>query len=163
MSISVADHPHESPETFSSRRPARLAERGPRVVHGDRGDVWVLDGAEYPVHPLTASVGRPVERWGEPVRYADMKPTCWDPVARLADMDVDGVLASLCFPSFSGFSGTPFVREAEKDADLALLCVRAYNDFVCQEWAAAAPGRYIPLVLLPLWDRPEAAREIERT
>jgi predicted TIM-barrel fold metal-dependent hydrolase len=164
MIISVDDHLHEPPDTFSSRLPARLAERGPRVVDGgERGDVWVFDGAEYPIHPLTASVGRPVERWGDPVRYTDMKPTCWDPVARLADMDVDGVVASLCFPSFAGFSGTPFVREATQDPELALLCVRAYNDFVCTEWAAAAPGRYIPLVLLPLWDRPEAAREIERT
>lgn len=163
MIISVDDHLHEPPETFSSRLPSRLAERGPRLVHGETGDVWVFDGAEYPVHPLTASVGRPAERWGDPVRYADMKPTCYDPVARLADMDVDGVVASLCFPSFAGFSGTPFVREAQKDPELAVLSLRAFNDFVCQEWAAAAPGRYIPVVLVPLWDQPEAAREVERT
>jgi predicted TIM-barrel fold metal-dependent hydrolase len=31
-----------------------------------------------------------------------------------------------------------------------------------EEWCAAAPGRYIPLVLIPLWDPPLAAKELER-
>ena len=38
----------------------------------------------------------------------------------------------------------------------------AYNDWMIEEWCGAAPGRYIPLILIPLWDPALAAREIER-
>ena len=161
--ISVDDHLHEPPETFAPRLPERLRERGPRLEPRPEGDVWVFDGDEHPVHPLTASAGRPQAEWGTPAHYSEMRPAFYDPVARLADMDEDGVVASLCFPSFSGFSGTPFIRCAERDPELALLSLQAYNDFVCEEWAAAAPGRYIPLVLLPLWDQVASAAEVERT
>jgi hypothetical protein len=40
--------------------------------------------------------------------------------------------------------------------------VRAYNDFLVEEWAGAAPGRMIPLMIIPLWDPMLAAKEIER-
>ena len=49
-----------------------------------------------------------------------------------------------------------------QDKELALLCVRAYNDWMIDEWCGAAPGRYIPLVLIPLWDPTAAAVELER-
>jgi predicted TIM-barrel fold metal-dependent hydrolase len=161
--ISVDDHLHEPPGTFADRLPERLRERGPRLEARPTGDVWVFDGDEHPVHPLTASAGRPIEEWGSPVHYDEMRPAFYDPVARLGDMDADGVAAALCFPSFSGFSGTPFVTVARRDPELALLSLQAYNDFVCDEWCAAAPGRYIPLVLLPLWDQRLAAQEVLRT
>jgi len=161
--ISVDDHLHEPPETFTSRLPQRLRDRAPRLEVRETGDVWLFDGDEHPVHSLTASAGRPIEEWGSPVHYAEMRPGFADPVARLDDMDTDGVVAALCFPSFAGFSGTPFITVAGRDPELALLSLQAYNDFVCQEWAGAAPGRYIPLVLLPLWDQRAAAAEVERT
>jgi predicted TIM-barrel fold metal-dependent hydrolase len=43
------------------------------------------------------------------------------------------------------------------------LCVQAYNDWMIEEWAGNAPGRFIPMILIPLWDPSAAAREIERT
>ena len=49
-----------------------------------------------------------------------------------------------------------------KDKDLALLCVQAYNDWMIDEWCGAAPGRFIPLIIIPLWDPVAAAVEIER-
>ena len=35
-----------------------------------------------------------------PTPYADIDPYCYDPKARVAAMDLDGVLASLCYPNF---------------------------------------------------------------
>jgi predicted TIM-barrel fold metal-dependent hydrolase len=49
-----------------------------------------------------------------------------------------------------------------KDKELALLCVRAFNDWMLDEWCATGPGRFIPLILLPLWDPRAAAAEMER-
>jgi predicted TIM-barrel fold metal-dependent hydrolase len=50
-----------------------------------------------------------------------------------------------------------------EDKELALLSVRAYNDFVLDEWCATAPDRFIPIVVLPLWDADLSAEEIHRT
>jgi predicted TIM-barrel fold metal-dependent hydrolase len=76
-------------------------------------------------------------------------------------MDIDGVHAQTCFPSYARFAGTRFLFA--KDKELALLCVQAYNDFMLDEWCAAAPDRYIPLVILPLWDTALAVAEVHRT
>ena len=51
------------------------------------------------------------------------------------------------FPSFPGFGGGVFQRA--KDKELALGCVRAWNDFQLDEWCATAPERLIPLGILP--------------
>jgi predicted TIM-barrel fold metal-dependent hydrolase len=67
----------------------------------------------------------------------------------------------MMFPSFPRYCGQVF-HEA-KDKDLALLGVRAWNDFVLEEFAQAYPGRFIPMVIVPLWDPAAAAAEVERT
>jgi predicted TIM-barrel fold metal-dependent hydrolase len=82
-------------------------------------------------------------------------------LARVEDMNRDGVLASLCFPSFPRFCGQAFTEA--KDKDLGLLCVQAYNDWMLEDWCGAAPGRFIPLMIIPLWDPQLAVTEIERT
>ena len=64
-------------------------------------------------------------------------------------MDRAGILASLCFPSFPRFCGQIFWEA--KDKELALLCVRAYNDWMIDEWCgtiarAAHPADHHPPV-----------------
>ena len=56
----------------------------------------------------------------------------------------------MCFPSFPGFGGGTFQRAQDKE--LALLCIKAWNDFYIDEWCATAPDRYVPLAILPMWD-----------
>ena len=47
----------------------------------------------------------------EPANFSDMRRGCWDPEARLADMDLDGVWASVHYPSLiAGFAGSNFSR-----------------------------------------------------
>jgi predicted TIM-barrel fold metal-dependent hydrolase len=60
----------------------------------------------------------------------------------------------------SRFCGQEFAEADDKG--LALRCVRAYNDWMVEEWCAAAPGRLIPLCLVPLWDAELAAEEVRR-
>jgi predicted TIM-barrel fold metal-dependent hydrolase len=75
-------------------------------------------------------------------------------------MDLNHVEASLCFPQMSRFCGQEF-SEA-KDKDLGLACVRAYNDWMVEEWSATDRARLIPLVMVPLWDGELAAAEVRR-
>jgi predicted TIM-barrel fold metal-dependent hydrolase len=76
-------------------------------------------------------------------------------------MDMNWVEASLCFPTFPRFCGQTFT-EATTDRDLGLACVRAYNDWMVEEWCGDSGGRLVPLILIPLWDAGLAAEEVRR-
>jgi predicted TIM-barrel fold metal-dependent hydrolase len=161
--ISVDDHLIEPPGVWQERVPARHRDAAPRVVELEGGQqVWQYQGKQYATLGLNAVAGKPFEEFGnEPTRYEDMMPGAYDPVARVRDMDIDGIQAQLCFPTFPRFAGTMFLEG--EDREVALDSVRAYNDFVLDEWCASAPGRYIPMTILPLWDPQLAAAEFRRT
>jgi predicted TIM-barrel fold metal-dependent hydrolase len=90
----------------------------------------------------------------------DMRPGCWQQGPRLEDMDVNHVEASLAFPSFPRFCGQTFLERTDKE--LADLCVKAYNDWMFDEWCAGTGGRLIPLPIVQLWDANLAAAEVRR-
>lgn len=96
-----------------------------------------------------------------PITFDDMRPGCFDPVARLADMDVAGIEASMNFPNmFVRFCGQTFMEGQDKE--LGLACVRAYNDWTVEEWCAGSGGRLVPCIILPLWDVALCVQELER-
>jgi predicted TIM-barrel fold metal-dependent hydrolase len=160
--VSVDDHLVEPPHMFEGRLPARYADAAPKVVRRDDGsDVWTFNGTVIPNVGLNAVAGRPKEEYGiEPTAFDEMRPGCFDIHERIKDMNAGGVLASMNFPSFPGFSGRLFA--AADDKDLALAVVQAYNDWHIEEWCGTYPGRMIPMALPVLWDPELAAAELRR-
>lgn len=160
--ISVDDHVLEPGHVWQDRVPAKHRDAAPRLIRDSQGEAWLYEGRRMVTPGLGAVAGKRREDFSfEPITYDEMRPGCYDSVARLEDMDRAGVLGSLCFPSFPRFCGQVF-NEAD-DKELALLCVQAYNDWMIDEWCGRAPGRYIPLTLIPLWDPLLAAAEVRRT
>jgi predicted TIM-barrel fold metal-dependent hydrolase len=166
--LSTDDHLIEHPKVWTDRLPRKFHDAGPRIVDqprasgGPPSEVWQYEGRIYPYIGLNAVAGKKPEEFGiEPTRFDEMIPGCYDPKARLVDMDIDGVWGALCFPSFPGFAGTVFMDG--QDRDLSRLCIRAWNDYILDEWCAAAPDRYIPLIVLPVWDVQASVDEIHRT
>ena len=160
--ISVDDHVLEPPDVWQSRVAAKYRDRAPKLVSDAAGERWVYDGVEIKTSGLSAVVGKDSTEFSpEPITYAEMRPGCYDNKARLADMNADGVISSLCFPSFPRFCGQLFY-EAD-DRELALECVRAYNDWMIDDWCGTTPGRFIPMVIMPLWSPELCVQEIERT
>jgi predicted TIM-barrel fold metal-dependent hydrolase len=179
--ISVDDHVVEPPDLWTSRLPADVLDRAPRVVRekakfsfkggvfryergaddGEWCDWWLYDDLVYPFPKLSAAVGFD-DLDVTPVTFDDIRPGCWKQAERLADMDANHVDASICFPNvLPRFCGQTFYERDDKD--LALLCVQAYNDWMIDEWCAGdAAGRLIPLTMVPLWDPQLAAAEIRR-
>ena len=138
--ISVDDHVVEPAHTFEGRLPAALADRAPRIVETGAGhQVWEFEGGRYTQVGMNAVAGRrPDTVRVEPFRFDQMRPGCFDVDARVADMDVNGVWASLNFPSqISGFCGRVFF--AADDPVLGAACVRAWNDWLHEEWAVSPP------------------------
>ena len=160
--VSVDDHVVEPPDLFDGRLAAKYVDAAPRVIHKDDGtDVWFYDGVEIPNPGLNAVAGRPPEEYGsEPTSFDEIRSGCYDIDDRIGDMNANGVLASLCFPSFPRLCGQVFA-EAE-DKDLAHVLVQAYNDWHVHSWCESQPGRFIPLGLLPFWDIDLTVAELER-
>jgi predicted TIM-barrel fold metal-dependent hydrolase len=181
--VSVDDHVIEPAHLWQQWLPRALQQRGPRIerrrvaslsfgnqadfqvarddADGQEADVWVFENLAVPHKRMTAGAGFPLdERDLTPITYERMRPGCYDPKARLADMDINWTQASLCFPTFPRFCGQTFSEAHDKD--LALACVRAYNDWMVEEWCGDSGGRLVPLCLIPLWDVELAAAEVLR-
>ena len=179
--ISVDDHLVEPPHLWQSRLPAKYRDQGPRVEILPRGEprlvdgVWVEepgDGPElaawwhyedhrYQLRQIIACPGIPPEEvQAIGVTFDDISKACWEPAARIADMEKNHVEASLCFPNYPRFCGQLFAER--KDRELSKLCVEAYNDYMVDEWCGDSGGRLIPLCVVPLWDAELAAAEVRR-
>ena len=160
--ISVDDHLVEPPNLFENHIPEKYRDRAPFVrTTRDGSDVWMFEGAKIPNIGLNAVAGRPKEEYGiEPTAFDEIRPGCWNIDERIKDMNAGGVLGSMNFPSFPGFSGRLFANVDDKD--LALAVVRAYNDWHVDEWCGAYPGRMIPMGIPVLWDAQLAADEVRR-
>jgi predicted TIM-barrel fold metal-dependent hydrolase len=161
--VSADDHFVEPPHVFAGRLPGKLADREPRVVDVDGVEYWDFEGELEPNRTAqTSIVGRPRDEWTrEPVRFDEMRPGSYDPKERLRDMDLAGIAASLCFPSaIFGFAGQRFYRM--KDHLLGLAAMRAYNDWIIEEWTATDPDRFVPQQVTWLPDPAVAAKEVER-
>ncbi len=160
--ISVDDHVVEPPTVFDNHLAEKYKDRAPHIVRKKNGaEMWVFGDRQLPNIGLNAVVGRTPEEYGmEPTAYEQMRPGCYDADERVRDMNVNGVLAQMCFPSFPQFSGSLFAGAEDKDLALALL--RAYNDWHIDEWAGSHPGRFIPLSLPPVWDPQLMADEVRR-
>ncbi len=160
--VSVDDHLIEPARLWQERLPARWRDTGPRIVRDGDSEFWAYEDRQIVTTGLNAVAGKRREEFSpEPITYDDMRPGCYVPAERVADMNRGSVLSSLLFPSFPRYCGQVF-HEAN-DKELALLCIQAWNDFILEEFADAYPGRFIPMMLIPLWDPPAAVGEIERT
>ncbi len=176
--FSVDDHLVEPPDLFERREPGRFAGRFPRVVELERGrtyrrdhsdlppltvneegrQAWLYEGDVYLQVGLNATVGHRdhARLRTEPSAFTDMRPGCFDVHARVRDMDIAGIWASVNFPSqITGFAGT--VLSQSRDPELGQAVMRAWNDWLFEDWHGAYPDRLVPLGITWLAD-PEVGR-----
>jgi predicted TIM-barrel fold metal-dependent hydrolase len=161
--VSIDDHSIEPPDMYERHVPAKWRDQAPKLVRSDEGyDMWVFQGQATSTHfGMAATVGWPSEEWGwDPGTFSEMRPGCFDVHERVRDMNANGVLASMCFPTMAGFNARTFTEAGDKD--LSYVMLRAYNDWHIDEWCASYPGRFIPLGIVPMWDVDLAVNEVKR-
>jgi predicted TIM-barrel fold metal-dependent hydrolase len=160
--VSIDDHVIEPRDMFEGHVPEKYKDLAPKSVLGDDGiERWWFQGVASGSMGLNAVVSWPKDEWGfDPTTYAEMRPGAYDVHERVRDMNRNGILASMCFPSFVGFSGRYF--QESDDEDLALVMTQAYNDWAIDDWAGSYPGRFIPLAIPPVWDPEALAAEVHR-
>lgn len=164
--FSVDDHIVELGDIYVDRVARRYRERAPKMSENHNSSWWVFDGKRVPAggFGMESAAGRDPKEWRFDPAFAlkDMREGCYDPRARLKDMDADGVACSVLFPSaMARFVGARFSMHDDKE--LGLACLQAYNNYMLEEWMGASPERFLPVMILPLWDPKLAAAEIYRT
>ncbi len=158
--ISTVDHVVEHPEVWTQRlSKSKWGDRIPHIEHSsDDCDYWVVDGRSMALSDIAQVGALMTDRTNVPKRWLDVPRKAYMPAERLAAMDTDGVAYSVLYPTFAGFSGETF--GALTDPDLERACVRAYNDWLIDEWASSSE-RFILQCLVPLTPT-EAVAEINR-
>jgi len=137
--ISADSHITEPPGTYVDRIDRAFRDRAPHVVRDDtRGDLFVIDGMDKPIPMgLIAAAGKAADElkmFG--TRFEDMHRGGWDPEARLADQDADGVSAEILYPTVG------MMLCNHPDFDFKHACFQAYNEWIA-EYQAAHPDRLL--------------------
>jgi uncharacterized protein len=159
MRIISADSHVLEPHDLWTRRLAGtpFADRAPRMVPDSKGGhLFAIDGLRpFPIG-LAGAAGKPSSELKVlGTKAEELRSGGWDPVARLEDMDADGVSAEVLYPSV----GMSLAQSA--DPDYQLSCIRAYNDWLT-EYCEAGRGRLVGLAMIPVIDVDAAVAEVER-
>ena len=147
---------------YKNHVPAKWPDQVPKVDPQRRGRRRVgVPGEQHHDAVRHGGDGRlAAEEWGfNPGAFSELRPGCFDVHERVRDMNVNGVLASMCFPTMAGFNARTFTEAADKE--LSLVMLQAYNDWHIDEWCGAYPGRFIPLGIVPMWDIDLAVAEVQ--
>ncbi len=141
--ISVDDHGMEEEHLWEKRLTGADKERAPKLWQSeDQRFHLEVDGQSYDIPGLDSAL-------------AEGRPGMWDRDQRLADMDAEGIDASLIFHA----RAMSLVRM--KDKDFFTRCIDVYNEWLA-EYCAVAPDRLIGVGILPTIYNPDASREYIR-
>lgn len=159
--LSVDDHVLEHGRVWTDR----MSEQkwGARIPHiarqSDGSDAWVIDGMTTPLAEVALVGALMSDRALGPADWSQVPAAAYDPRQRLRAMNSDAVDVSVLYPTVAGIGGQTFGKLS--DAELELDCVRAYNDWLVEEWAQASP-RFVPQCLVPLSSIESAVAEVRR-
>jgi predicted TIM-barrel fold metal-dependent hydrolase len=143
--ISADSHVVEPPDLWAKRIDSRFRGRAPRMVREDGVDHFVCEGAAVAKMSIgfTSAALTPAREISVNARWEDIYPGAWDPDARLADLERDGVEAEILYTSLG------LRLFSLRDADFQLACFRAFNDWLA-EFCSAHPRRLFGAGLVPV-------------
>jgi predicted TIM-barrel fold metal-dependent hydrolase len=153
--ISADNHIIEPPHLFVDRVPARYRDQAPRLVRGqDGGDGWSLDGSvpdstiSLPWGLGSVNPGARIRIAPRGLRWEELVPGNYDGAAHLNDMASDGIDAAVVYPQmvYRAYTGLA-------DRELALECLKAFNDWLLEDFCSVDPRRLIGMCMIP-WEHP---------
>ena len=123
--VSSDDHVQEPGDLWIKRAPAKLRDRVPVLKRTAEGDCWFLDGKMTGNLGMSVQAGHKFEEYkASKVYWEEARKGCWDPNARMKDMDINGVDAQVLFPNLG--IGPLFLLD---DFELQFACLRALQRF----------------------------------
>jgi hypothetical protein len=158
--ISSDTHLEVLPERWTGRVPAAYRDKMPRTVpHPDGGDALQIEGAPlFQVAYLDLRAGRTAEDWQPFGVSVEDTAGVGSPEQRLQEQDQDGCAAEVLFPNMQ--AGPGLWRNIADDKAYA-AAIRAYNDWLGEEYCAVHPKRLIGLGVMPMTNLKDALAELE--
>ena len=162
--VDADSHWSEPPDLFTSRAPASVRDRMPRVEEVDGQRVWTFDGHQVGRFSAAGVIGRDGKK--ESAHKAlfewsidEVHVGAYDPEVRLGVLDECGIDAQIIFPSTIGLGGQDL--GLVDDEDLCRMAVEVYNDAMA-EIQADSGNRLLPLPLMPAWSVDTCVSEVKR-
>src|SRR3989442_4939934 len=148
----------EPPDPYTARIDRRFKDRALHVVRdGQRGELFVIEGIDKPIPMgLIAAAGKRAEEltmFG--ARFEDMHRGGWDPEARLADQERDGVAAEVLYPTVG------MMLCSHPDIEFKQACFDAYNLWIAG-YCSAHPDRLIGLGQTAMRSVEDGIEDLER-
>lgn len=162
------NHYYEPRDTFRHLDP-KMADRAVRVVTDDSGkDTILVAGKKHHFTPPTFDLVPPpghlkamMKAQGEGTAASflkPMRPEYQQRDARLAVMDEQGIESILLFPTF----GVTFEHVLRGDAEATFAAMKAFNQWLEEDWGFGHDGRIFSVPLLSLVDVDLAVNELDR-
>lgn len=147
--ISADNHIMDPKDLYVERLPQGLRDRAPRVVRGvDGGDGWTWDGRPPKRTFGLEAVAGHADADGHfrlsGLTWDEILPGNYDGAAHLADMDLDGIDGVVVYPTVATSA------YSMPDTELGLAVMRAYSDWILEEFETADPTRLVGLCPLPV-------------
>ena len=159
--VDTDTHITEAPDLFTSRAPARLKHKMPRVDRVDGTDRWMVGDRDFGTmggnvirKDNNKLLGRLAFR-----KLEDAHPGGHLLAERLQAMDDMGIYAQIAFQN-SGVTQAGSLMSLG-DPDLALSIVQIYND-ASRDWQEQSGQRIFNMAHLPFWDQKALETEARR-
>ena len=153
--ISGDSHLDLPPDRWTHRVPAKWKDRAPRRVKLPSGEEAIaMEGRPIAPIGLTRSVGVPHDQLHLQVPTFDNSAGTGQPEQRVREQEQDGIDAEILF------SRIAIIRGIKEDEGYVALN-HAYNEYLAEEYAKAAPERLIPMGIIPTTGIDDAVKELE--
>lgn len=155
MIVSADSHVVEPGDLWIRYIDPAYREVAPRLVREQGSDVFVAADSRVANIGTLGSGGNAAEEIRREGTFEEVRRGGWDPAARIADMDLDGVEAEIIYPSF----GLQIIRLDDRGYQQA--CQRAYNRWLA-EFCRFAPARLNGVGMVTVEDVDSALAELQR-
>ncbi len=158
--VSADSHIAEPPDLWLTRMDREFRDRAPRLVSNETGDAFVVGDPSSPAHGIGLFATKP--KYADPEarfsmvgRWADVPEGAYDPVARAAELDREGIEAEVLYTTIG------LGLFAIKDHEFRYACMRAFNDWLA-EHCSGAPKRLFGVAMITTDDIDRGVAELER-
>jgi uncharacterized protein len=159
--ISADGHLEIPPDAWIRHVPEEHRDRAPRLIKlRGGGEGWIVEGMPIIHNGQNVAAGRPVKVLGGSYWDEDGTPVpgTGDAAQRLREQDQDGIDAEVLYPPVFI---TRFIEHID-DREAYLAMVRAYNDFLAEDYCSVAPDRLIGNAVIPGSGVEDAIAELKR-
>src|SRR5262245_11331436 len=154
--ISGDSHLETNSKNWIDRVPLEHRDRAPRIVRLPNGsDAWMVEGTPLRQNAADIYGGKGRDAWQPYGQQYETTPGTGPGSQRLKEQDADGVDAEVLFP---GQVAGPRLWRAIQDDDAYKAVVRAYNDWLAEDYCSADPERLLGVPVIP-WTNVDDAIE----